>query len=209
MTTRPPTAANAVTVSLTMQHVPTHSLVPASWNPRRISAKARDRLRAGLTRFGFVQPVVARTEDRLIVGGHQRWELACELQLETVPVIFLPGLSDAQAKALAVLLNNKDAQGEWEISSLTTLLEELRMDPLDDLLSATGFDDATLDKFLAPDGDADATLTPIEVRPMGSTVWVLIGVPARDYPALADTVQRIAEIPDAFVEVVANDQAAA
>lgn len=194
--------------SLQIEQVHPLSLIPAPWNPRRITAKARARLRDGIKRFGLVQPVIARTEDRMIIGGFQRWEIVCELQHERTPVIFLAGLSDAQAKALAVLLNNHDAQGEWEISSLTTLLEQLRADPLEDLLSATGFDEATLEKFLAQPGDADDVLTPVEVRPMGSTVWVLIGVPAADYPALADTVQQIALNSAAFVEVVANDQAA-
>ncbi len=193
---------------LELTHVPPHSLQPAPWNPRRISAKARARLREGIERFGFVQPLVARTEDRLLVGGHQRWDIAVELQLETVPVIFLPDLSDRQAKALAVLLNNKDAQGEWEVSSLTALLEELAESPMDALLQATGFDEASLEKLLGSGADADPSLTPLDIRPMPAMVWVVFGVPSTQYAAVADQVQALAGVPNAICEVVASDHAA-
>jgi ParB-like chromosome segregation protein Spo0J len=191
-----------------MLTVPTLSLQPAPWNPRRIAPAARQRLRAGIERFGFVQPVIAREEDRLIVGGHQRWDIAVELQLATVPVIFLSGLTDARAKALAVLLNNKDAQGEWEMSSLTALLEELAVDPLEELLSATGFEEGSLEKLLGTGASDAAVLTPLEVRPLPKMVWVLIGAPSGQYAEIADRVQQIATVSGILCEVVSSDHGA-
>jgi len=202
----PPASPEAA--ALTMLTVPTLSLQPAPWNPRRIAPAARQRLRAGIERFGFVQPVIAREEDRLIVGGHQRWDIAVELQLATVPVIFLSGLTDARAKALAVLLNNKDAQGEWEMSSLTALLEELAVDPLEELLSATGFEEGSLEKLLGTGASDAAVLTPLEVRPLPKMVWVLIGAPSGQYAEIADRVQQIATVSGILCEVVSSDHGA-
>jgi hypothetical protein len=195
--------------SLTMTMVPTMLLQPAPWNPRRIAPTARQRLRAGIERFGFVQPVIARAEDRLIVGGHQRWDIAVELQLPEVPVIFLTGLSDARAKALAVLLNNKDAQGEWEMASLTALLEELAVDPLEDLLSATGFDAISLEKLLGSPA-VEEPVQPLEIEPLGAMVWVLLGIPMAKYPRVSDSIQQLADDPDMHtVEVVHSDRTGA
>jgi ParB-like chromosome segregation protein Spo0J len=180
-------------------------LTVAPWNPRRISEAARKRLARGIKRFGMVQPLVARHEDHMLLGGHQRFAIAKELGMTTVPVVFVEGLTDPEAKALAVLLNNKEAQGEWEVSALTTLLEELAGEADDDLLHDTGFDDASLEKLLGTTS-ADDELTPVEVRPMPKMVWVLIGVPSAQYPDIADQVQTIALEPGVFCEVAANDR---
>jgi hypothetical protein len=94
------------------------------------------------------------------------------------------------------------------VSSLTALLEELAESPMDALLQATGFDEASLEKLLGSGADADPSLTPLDIRPMPAMVWVVFGVPSTQYAAVADQVQALAGVPNAICEVVASDHAA-
>lgn len=131
--------------------VPLRSLKEATYNPRDISPEALASLKAGIKEFGLVQPIVARKEDGLIIGGHQRVaayrELLAEQKLSAaeigaapVPVIFLAGMSDAKTKMLNLALNK--ISGDWNYDKLSTLFEELSggtsgMDPA--LVQLSGF----------------------------------------------------------------------
>src|SRR5712691_520010 len=81
-------------------------------NPRKISETARARLKRGIEAFGLVDPIIVRRRDRRVLGGHQRLAVARELEMPTVPVVFLDRITKAQADALTILLNNPAAQGE-------------------------------------------------------------------------------------------------
>jgi hypothetical protein len=52
------------TASLAVEEVPLDELRPDPANPRRIDAAELDALERSLRQFGFVQPVLARREDR-------------------------------------------------------------------------------------------------------------------------------------------------
>ena len=64
-------------------------LRPDPANPRRISDAQLEALTKSLREYGFVQPVLARREDKTVIGGHQRLTAARRLGYKTVPVIFL------------------------------------------------------------------------------------------------------------------------
>ncbi|MDO8484481.1 MAG: ParB N-terminal domain-containing protein, partial [Candidatus Limnocylindrales bacterium] len=66
MTTSPPLP------SLTVEEVPIDDLRPDPANPRRISDDELEALTRSLREVGFVQPVLARRDDGIEVGGHQR-----------------------------------------------------------------------------------------------------------------------------------------
>ena len=108
----------------------------------------RERLRRGIAQFGLVDPIIVRRSDRLVIGGHQRLSVAIELGFGTVPVVYLDGLNDAAAAALNILLNNPQAQGEWDFPRLTDILSELDANGFDATL--TGFDTSDLTRLLAP-----------------------------------------------------------
>jgi hypothetical protein len=55
--------------ALTIQAVPIDLLRPDPANPRRIGEDELDALTRSLRQFGFVQPVLARKEDRVVVYG--------------------------------------------------------------------------------------------------------------------------------------------
>lgn len=188
-------------------HVPVEELIPAPFNPRTITAKARKKLKGFIESEGFVEPILVQPETRYILGGNTRYDIAVELGYKTVPVIYRPGLSEARAKAYCIFLNNKEAQGEFVMSKLSTLLQEIdeaEDDP--DLLNLTGYEGDDLTKII---GDVDDfVLEEVEVRPLPSMTWVLIGIPTVQFIDIAQEVERIRDLEGVFVDMVANDRAA-
>ncbi len=141
---------------MAIEYVEPGSLVPAPYNPRAIDEAALKRLTALLETHGFVDPVIARREDRLLIGGHQRLK-ANALRKKPdakVPCVFLEGVSDEHAKALNIALNNPGAQGQYQPDQLAELLAELDRTELN-LPAATGFRRDDIDGMIAA-LDADA-----------------------------------------------------
>ena len=127
----------------------------ADYNPRHMSDEQLDKLVDSLLKFGFVEPVVARQSDLLVIGGHQRLA-ASKLALEragldaqdfNVPTV-LVDVTDTEAKALNLALNR--ISGEWDFDKLTPILEELRTSIGTDL---TGFGETEIDEILRTMGD--------------------------------------------------------
>jgi hypothetical protein len=125
----------------------------ADYNPRILGEAEKRKLRAGLKRHGNVAPVTWNVRTGNIVGGHQRIAqidaLAGTDDYEiTVAQI---DVEPAREKELNILLNNANAQGDWDLEALGALVRDPSLD-----LSGTGFDHADLYRIF---GD-----TPIEAR---------------------------------------------
>src|ERR687891_2858238 len=103
--------ATIVPTDLQIVQVPIGELHPDPANPRKISDAELDALTRSLREFGFVQPVLARHEDKIVIGGHQRLTAARRLGMKTAPVIFLD-ISEEQASVLNLALNR--ISGEWD-----------------------------------------------------------------------------------------------
>lgn len=134
---------------LSIEYVDPKSLKLAAYNPRSISEDALKRLAKLLDKHGFVDPVIARGEDRLLIGGHQRIK-ANALRAKpdkAIPCIFLDGVTDEQAKALNIALNNPKAQGEWDKTQLSEVLSSLETAG-DDLLAMTAFSEVELQSMI-------------------------------------------------------------
>ncbi len=125
--------------SFTVEQVPIDLLRPDPANPRRIGDEELDALERSIRQFGFVEPVLARKEDHVVIGGHQRLVAARRLGLATVPVTFLD-LSIEQARLLNLALNQ--ITGSWDEALLARLLADLQATPDIDLtLSGFGEDE--------------------------------------------------------------------
>jgi DNA modification methylase len=120
---------------LTVEQVAIDLLRPDPANPRRISDEELDSLERSIHQFGFVQPVLARRDDKTVVGGHQRLVAARRLGLTTVPVTWLD-ISVEQARLLNLALNK--ISGSWDEQLLARLLADLQSSPEIDL-SLSGF----------------------------------------------------------------------
>jgi DNA modification methylase len=129
---------------LTIEHVPIGDLRPDPTNPRRIGERELESLTRSLQQFGFVQPVLARKSDGVVIGGHQRLVAARRLGWKTVPAIFLD-VSIEQARLLNLALNK--ISGQWDNELLARLLADLK--PIEDIdLSLSGFSEEELGKLL-------------------------------------------------------------
>ena len=109
-------------------------------NPRTLKPEAAGKLKRGMEHFGLVEPLVLNRRTGTLISGHQRRALALELGLSSVPVA-LVDLDDDEAKALGLLLNNLNAQGEWDLELLAVRLDEL--DAVD-LLELSAFEEKDL-----------------------------------------------------------------
>jgi ParB-like chromosome segregation protein Spo0J len=121
--------------AFTLEEVPIDTLRPDPANPRRISEDELEALTRSLRQFGFVQPVLARRDDGIVIGGHQRLVAARRLGFTSVPVIWLD-LTPEAARVLGLALNK--ISGSWD----DALLADLGATPeLDLTLSGFGEDE--------------------------------------------------------------------
>lgn len=148
-------------------------LVPADYNPRKISASAMEGLKKSLAEFGAVQPIVVNERTGHIVGGHQRVKALAALgQVETTVIVV--DLSLTREKALNVALNNPHISGEFD-DGLGDLLDEINGEMpelfadlrLDELLAPV---EAPKEGLTDPDDVPDALPDPV-TRP--GDVWVM------------------------------------
>ena len=103
------------------------TLISAEYNPRELSGKQYDDLKASLSKFGLVDPVLVNThKDRknVIIGGHQRVKIWKDLGNDTVPVLHLK-LDIDQEKELNVRLNKNSGQFDKQTLSEYFNQEEL------------------------------------------------------------------------------------
>jgi len=120
--------------SLSVELVAIDSLHPDSANPRRITDDELESLTRSMRQWGVVQPVLARREDSVVIGGHQRLVAARRMGLTEVPVIWLD-ISQEQARLLNLALNR--ISGSWDEQLLARLLADLGSMPDLDLAGAT------------------------------------------------------------------------
>ena len=119
-------------------------LRPDPANPRRIGDEELESLTRAIREFGFVDPIIARKEDKTVIGGHQRLVAARRLGLKTVPVVYVD-LSQEQARLLNLSLNK--ISGSWDQELLARLLADLEQSPDVDL-TLSGFGEDEIKKLL-------------------------------------------------------------
>ena len=129
---------------LEITHLPIGELRPDPANPRRISDEELETLTRSIREFGLIDPIIARAEDRVVIGGHQRLLAARKLGMGQVPVV-LVDLSEERAHLLNLALNK--ISGSWDQELLARLLGGLHDVPDVDL-TLSGFSDDELQKHL-------------------------------------------------------------
>jgi len=127
-----------------IEQIPIGELRPDPANPRRISDRELETLTRSIQEFGLIDPIIARREDKMVIGGHQRLLAARKLGYRKVPVV-LTDLTIEQAHLLNIALNK--ISGSFDQELLARLLKELQEVPDIDL-SLSGFEDDELKKLL-------------------------------------------------------------
>lgn len=111
---------------------PLADVVANPWNPNRMSDHMFRSVVHGLKTDGWVASqalLVWGTDEtgatrNTIIDGEHRWRAAQEAGFTAGPMVFLDGVSELEAKALTVKLNQK--RGEWDDELLAGLLRELQ-----------------------------------------------------------------------------------
>lgn len=132
------------TAQIQIEQLPIDELRPDPANPRRISDQELETLTRSIREFGLIDPIIARREDKMVIGGHQRLLAARKLGYKTVPVVLVDLTAD-QAHLLNIALNK--ISGSFDQELLARLLGELKQVPEIDL-SLSGFGDEELKKLL-------------------------------------------------------------
>lgn len=120
-----------------VQEVTLSELRPYEKNAKIHGAGQIEKLKASIEEFGFLTPCLIDEEYNLI-AGHGRVMAAKELGMETVPCVFVEGLTEAQRRAYILADNRLGELGEWDMELVMSELEELK--DMDFNIELTGFD---------------------------------------------------------------------
>lgn len=131
---------------------PLDRLRPYARNPRTHSDGQVAQIAASIVEFGWTNPVLI-SGDGTVIAGHGRLEAARRLGLDAVPVLVLDHLSEAQRRAYVIADNKLALNAGWNEELLIAELHALNGDGFD--LALTGFEEAELDRLLAPLDDGD------------------------------------------------------
>ena len=120
------------------------ALKPWKDNPRK-NKGAINHVAESIRRFGFASPIIARSEDKVIIAGHTRFEAAKKLGLDSVPVRYLD-LDPADSRLLALADNKIGEIAEWDEEKLEKVMQELLDEGLS--LDGIGWSDDELNKIV-------------------------------------------------------------
>lgn len=120
-----------------IRQVAVGDLIPYVNNAKQHSEDQVTRIASSIREFGFVNPVLI-DKALNIIAGHGRVLAAKKLGLETVPCVFVEGLTDAQRKAYILADNRLGELAEWDMDLVTSELEMLQ--ELDFDIDLTGFE---------------------------------------------------------------------
>ena len=160
---------------LAITYCPVGTLRPDPRNARTHPKQQINQIVASIRQFGFVNPILADPDGR-IIAGHGRLMAAKAMDLAEVPTIYIPGLSETQKRALRIA-DNKIALGAgWDLDVLKMELAELGTLDLDFDLSVTGFSTGELDVIMKGSADPDDEVipeVPTSPRTRLGDIWIL------------------------------------
>src|SRR3989338_9078994 len=127
-------------IALQIVQVPVGTLKESEFNSRKWSKDQLAALRESITRFGLCDPLIANSapgREHVLLGGHMRLEVAKEIGLKEVPVVYIKLEDIEKERELCVRLNKNI--GSFDLDLLKVFSEEM--------LADIGFDSAELDSI--------------------------------------------------------------
>ncbi|MDD4931165.1 MAG: DNA methyltransferase [Candidatus Colwellbacteria bacterium] len=134
--------------NLSIVEVPINELRASEYNPRRHSKEQSDQLRESIKRFGMVDPVICNSapeRKNIIIGGHFRAEVAKEMGMAAVPVVYVQIADLSKEKELNLRLNKNT--GEFDLELLAQFDESF--------LADIGFNSEDLDDIFPVDPNVE------------------------------------------------------
>lgn len=120
-----------------VQEVTLTDLIPYVNNAKIHSEDQIIKIASSIREFGFLNPVLIDKEKN-IIAGHGRVMAAQKLNFETVPCVYIEGLTEAQRKAYILADNRLGELAEWDMELVNIELEALR--DMDFDVELTGFE---------------------------------------------------------------------
>ena len=149
------------------ERVAVDTLIPYVNNANIHSEKQVTMLASSIREFGFLNPVLI-DKKRNVIAGHGRILAAKKLGLDTVPCIFVEGLTEAQRKAY-ILADNRLAEfSEWDMDLVMGELEGLEEYDFD--IDLIGFE---MPEVLPENVEDDYEERDVEPRAKLGDVWRL------------------------------------
>lgn len=149
---------------LEVVYLPVASLRPCSRNARTHSQKQITQIAASIRTFGFNNPVLI-DKDGVIIAGHGRVAAAKSLGLESVPVIRLEHMSEAQKRAYILADNKLAEKAGWDADILAIELQNLMEFDLDFDISITGFEMPEIDVLISGPSSKPEKADPLDAVP--------------------------------------------
>lgn len=156
-----------------MVEVTVDLLEPYERNAKEHPQEQIEKLKESIQEFGFISPCLIDRENR-IIAGHGRVQAAKQLGFETVPCVYIEGLTEAQRQAYIIADNRLTELGGWDMAIVSEELEDLMDQGFD--ISLTGFDidDIIIDEIEDIDIEPEAEELPeLEPTVKPGEVWKL------------------------------------
>lgn len=105
------------------------------FNPRKISESQKQKLKNSINTFGFVDPIIINNKTKQIIGGHQRYDVLLNSNVDELYIIELGDISwvfseldlnvldENHEKALNITLNK--ISGDWDTEKLDILNQKV------------------------------------------------------------------------------------
>lgn len=155
-----------------VQEVTLTKLVPYVNNAKIHNEEQVTMIASSIREFGFLSPVLI-DRDFNIIAGHGRVMAAKKLNMESVPCVFVEGLTEAQRKAYILTDNRLGELADWDMDLVNMELESL--DDMDFDVSLTGFEMPEIE-VEDPEIIEDDIPEEVETRCKQGDIWNLGGV---------------------------------
>lgn len=155
-----------------MVEVALSSLKPYERNAKLHPTEQIERLKESIREFGFISPCLIDSENN-IIAGHGRVEAAKSLGLESVPCVYVEGLTDAQRRAYILADNRLTEMGGWDMDIVSQEVEWLRSEGFN--IDVTGFtaDDILFDEIDFGLDEEPEPEPPAEAITKAGDIWQL------------------------------------
>ena len=146
-----------------VQEVTLSKLKPYENNAKIHGAGQIEKLKASIEEFGFLTPCLI-DEDYNLIAGHGRVMAAKDLGMESVPCVFIEGLTEAQRRAYILADNRLGELGEWDMDMVASELQWLSENDVDIDLTGFTIEDQYLDNEPIDDNGIGAEINEMTRR---------------------------------------------
>lgn len=128
-----------------VQEVRLDSLKPYEKNAKVHGQEQVNKIADSIREFGFLSPLLI-DKDYNIIAGHGRVMAAKQLGMETVPAVFIEGLTETQRRAYILADNKLTELGGWDAILVSSELDDLKASGFDIDLTGFSIDDIIIDE---------------------------------------------------------------